>query len=100
MRALGGGSRSPVWKRIEADVLGLSVATMRQPDAGTLGAAMLAGVGIGSWPDVATAAAAVVEAGRIFTPNPDHRDVYDERYATCVAGYESLTPVFPNLPGL
>lgn len=97
VRALGGGSRSAVWKQIEADVLGLPVVTMAQPDAGTLGAAMLAGVGVGWWPDVAAAADAVVAEDRTFAPDPRHRDVYEERYATYVAGYEALTPVFPSL---
>lgn len=97
VRALGGGSRSAVWKQIEADVLGLPVVTMAQPDAGTLGAAMLAGVGVGWWPDLAAAADAVVAEDRTFLPDARHREVYDARYATYVAGYEALVPVFGSL---
>src|SRR4051794_9687776 len=47
LRALGGGSRSAVWKQIEADVTGIPVLTTRLPDGGALGAAILAGVGAG-----------------------------------------------------
>jgi xylulokinase len=99
IRALGGGSRSSLWKQIEADVLGLPVTTMRQADAGALGAAMLAGIGIGWWADIDEATAAAVCESRTFEPDPAHRGLYDARYAAYVETYDALTPVFGRLAG-
>jgi xylulokinase len=94
VRALGGGSRSAVWKQIEADVLGVPVVTMAQPDAGALGAAMLAGIGLGWWPDVAAASDAMVREARVFEPDVRNAGVYEERYATYVDAYDALRPIF------
>ncbi len=94
VRALGGGSRSAVWKQIEADVLGVPVVTMTHPDAGALGAAMLAGVGLGWWPDVASAARTMVRENRVFEPNSANAGVYEDNYGAYVASYEALRPVF------
>jgi L-xylulokinase len=48
-RLAGGGSRSPVWCQMFADALGLSVAVAAAPEAGALGAAACAGVGVGAF---------------------------------------------------
>ena len=97
VRALGGGARSVIWKQIEADVLGLPVVTMRQPDAGTLGAAILAGVGDGWWHNVEEAVAAVVTEDTVYEPNPAHRQLYDDRYGAYLDTYTAMTPIFDRL---
>ncbi|HVO53287.1 MAG TPA: FGGY family carbohydrate kinase [Solirubrobacterales bacterium] len=97
VRALGGGSRSSLWKQIEADVLGLPVVVMEQSDAGALGAAILAGVGIGWWQDPAEGAAAVVREARVFEPDPANRALYQELYAIYRSCYEALVPSFDQL---
>jgi sugar (pentulose or hexulose) kinase len=97
VRALGGGSRSAVWKQIEADVLGIPVVTMREPDAGTLGAAILAGLGVGWWTHVGEAVADMVAEDRVFAPNANVRDLYEQRYHTYRDTYDALVPVFSGL---
>ncbi len=94
VRALGGGSRSELWKQIEADVLGIPVTTMEQSDAGTLGAALIAGVGIGWWASAGEAVEAAVREARTFEPDPANRELYDEAYASYVETYEALEPTF------
>ena len=47
LRAVGGGSRSPVWMQILADVLGVPVASTASADAAAVGAALIAGAGTG-----------------------------------------------------
>ena len=66
IRSLGGGARSRLWKQIEADVTKRPVLTTRQPDAATLGAAILAGVGLGRY---------VERAGGRRRDGPDRRDL-------------------------
>ena len=52
MLVVGGGSRSPLWRRIYADVLNLTVIKSNiDQQAAALGAAALAAVGVGLWPD-------------------------------------------------
>jgi sugar (pentulose or hexulose) kinase len=94
VRALGGGSRSGVWKQIEADVLGVRVTTMQQSDAGTLGAALLAGVAMGWWADVGEAAGSAVRESFTFEPDPANRALYDDAYGSYIETYEALEPVF------
>ena len=47
MRACGGGSRSPVWRKIMADLYKCDVHTLKQEEGPAYGAAILAGVGTG-----------------------------------------------------
>ena len=47
LRAVGGGSRSPVWMQIFADVLGVPVDSTASADAAAVGAALLAGTAAG-----------------------------------------------------
>ena len=53
--ATGGGARSPFWLQITADAIGLPVGAVAAPERGCLGAAILAAVAAGVWPDVGEA---------------------------------------------
>ena len=99
IRALGGGSRSPIWKQIEADVTGVPVVTTQQADAGALGAAILAGVGIGEFGSISEGIDATVVVDRIYEPNPANVTRYDELFKRYVALYESLVPNFAVAAG-
>ena len=100
IRALGGGARSPLWKQIEADVTQRPVLTTRQPDAATLGAAILAGVGLGRYASAQEAAESMVQIDATFEPRPELAGLYDETYAIYQQTYESLCPVFDSLAGV
>lgn len=79
IRSLGGGANSPLWCQIKADVLGKPVVTMKNvQDAACLGAAIIAGVGVGLWPTVAGTAAKIAEIDHVYLPNPENRAAYDE----------------------
>lgn len=97
IRALGGGARSPLWKQIEADVTQRPVLTTRQPDAATLGAAILAGVGLGRYASAQEAAESMVQIDATFEPRPELAGLYDEAYGIYQQTYESLCPVFDSL---
>jgi xylulokinase len=97
IRALGGGARSRLWKQIEADVTKRPVLTTRQPDAATLGAAILAGVGLGRYASAQEAAEEMVQIDETFEPRAANFGLYDEMYAIYKQSYESLCPVFDSL---
>ena len=79
IRSLGGGSLSPFWCQVKADVLGREVVTMRNTqDAACLGAAIIAGYGAGIYDDVAETALKFAKVDRTYTPNPENRAVYDQ----------------------
>jgi sugar (pentulose or hexulose) kinase len=77
---LGGGSRSPLWCQIMADVLGAPVSRARSADATNLGAGVLAAWGAGWFSSVADAARAMTGTTELVLPRPDERRAYDRLY--------------------
>ncbi len=75
----GGASKSALWSQILADVTGLPVRLPAVREASALGAALLAGMGVGVYPTAADAAQ-VVRWENVYQPNPAHREVYDHLY--------------------
>jgi len=87
IRASGGGTASPAWRQILADVLGAEIATVRTTEGAAYGAGMLAAVGAGWFGDVESIAAAWVETTPVASPGPDQA-----RYAGLHAEYRNLYP--------
>jgi xylulokinase len=100
IRAFGGGARSKLWKQIEADVTKRPVLTTRQPDAATLGAAILAGVGLGRYVSAREAAEEMVQIDETFEPRPETYGLYDEIYSVYKQTYEALCPVFDSVAAM
>ena len=87
LRAVGGGVRSPLWRRILASVLDVPLRRLRVEEGAPLGAALLAGVGSGIFSDVDEAVAeAVRPLEDLEEPDPElvkaYRGIY-ERYTRC-----------------
>ncbi len=98
IRVFGGGSRSTLWLQIRADVLNRPILGVEVPEAVALGAALLAGVGAGVYPDAAAAAASVDRLTTAYDPDPDRAARYDRRYRqSYLRLYPSLAPVFASL---
>ncbi len=98
IRASGGGTTSPVWRQILADVLGAEIATVDTAEGAAFGAALLAAVGAGWFPTVEAAAAALVTATAIAAPGPDSA-AYAPVHAAYRALYPALAPTFRALSG-
>ncbi len=78
-RLTGGGARSPLWRQILADVLGVRVELPAVADA-SFGAALLAGVGIGVFADEAAAEAAI-RVVATHEPDPERVAFYERGFA-------------------
>ena len=79
IRAMGGGASSRLWCQIKADMTGKTLITLENSETACLGSAILAGVGIGLFSSVETAAAMIKTKHR-YTPNAvDYTEVY-KRY--------------------
>ena len=87
IRASGGGTASPLWRQILADVLGAELATVSTTEGAAFGAAVLAAVGAGWHATVDGAAAAFVRVSPMASPGPDA-----QRYAEIHAAYRGLYP--------
>lgn len=104
----GGASKSPLWAQIVADVTGKRVKVPEVKEATALGAAVMAGYGIGIYPSISEGAEHVVKWDRTFEPNPDNADVYEELYKTWRTVYkqefalseEGVTKSMWRAPGL
>ncbi|MBE3574463.1 MAG: xylulokinase [Firmicutes bacterium] len=93
----GGGAASPVWRQILADVFNHPVHPLQAADASALGAALVAGVGAGIFPNVQAAAERAVHVGPPVMPQPESVSVYKTLYDVYLQAYEALKPVFAAL---
>src|SRR5204862_6276331 len=80
---LGGGGTSPLWLQIRADALGLPHRAASRTDTCPVGAAMLALVALGHYPDVRAASAQAPAAGPAVVPAASLDEPY-ERYRRLV----------------
>lgn len=94
IRAGGGGGRSPLWRQMQADIFGANVVTAQSPEAGALGVALLAGVGVGAYASVPEACDAVIKVSDPQTPNAADRAAYMQYYPTYKALYAAVKPSY------
>ena len=88
---VGGGARSPVWRRILAAQLDLALEIRAAQEGPALGAAILAAVGAGLQPDLATAVArSVPSRGRIETPDAELAVLYRRLHGRWARLYPAL----------
>ena len=88
-RAVGGGSNSAAWIQICADILGKPFARPEITEAGTLGAAILAGCGTGDYAHPRDGVDAMVRLKDRFEPDSALHRRYEERFAA----YKELYPL-------
>ena len=95
-RVSGGGARGPLWRSIIASALNITLDLPTATEGAAYGAALLAGVGAGVWPDVDAAAATI---GVIPGAEPVAADTarYDALYERYHALYGTLAPTFHDL---
>jgi xylulokinase len=96
IRASGGGTASPLWRQILADVLGAEIATVNTSEGAAYGAAVLAAVGSGWFPSVEAASEALVTATPVAAPGPDAA-AYAGAHALYRELYPALAPTFRRM---
>ena len=90
LRAMGGSANSLLWTQIKSDITGKPIVVPASDTATTLGAALLAGVGVGLYKDYDEAVSITVKETRRHEPNPENKEVYDKTYETYLELYKSL----------
>ncbi len=94
LRAVGGGARSELWLQIKADIMGRKIETLDIGEAGTLGAAILAGVASGVYPSINKAVDKLVKTKKVYYPNEKTRGIYDENYANYKRLYQASKAIY------
>ena len=90
LRAMGGSANSLLWTQIKSDSTGQPIVVPSSDTATTLGAAILAGVGVGMYGSFEEAVGLTVKEKRRHEPNPQHREVYERNYQIYLELYEQL----------
>jgi xylulokinase len=91
-RIIGGGAKSPLWRRIVSDVMGMPVMVPRAGDA-SFGSALIAAVGIGLFPDARTAAENCVKFEDSILPVQENHEKYREYFDLYKKIHDQLAPV-------
>ena len=90
----GGGAKSPLWKKMIANILNLKVDVIESEEGPALGGAMLAAVACGEYKNVEEAAAKIVKIIDTVEPEKELVKKYDERYQQFRQIYPACKPLF------
>ena len=90
----GGGAKSPLWKKMIANIMNMKVDVIESEEGPALGAAMLAAVGCGAYPDVETIAEKMVKVVDTVEPDPKLVAKYEEKYQQFKRLYPTIKDLF------
>lgn len=93
----GGGAKSPLWRKIMANVLNINVNIIESEEGPGLGGAMLAAVACGEYASVQEAADKIVKVVGTEKPDPALAARYDDRYAKFKELYPTVKSLYDTL---
>ncbi len=99
IRATGGGSRSRLWLQLQANIYDLPVSQMAVEEGAAYGAALLAGVAAGIFPDI-HAACELARVTETIEPDGRTRELYAELFGIYSALYPSVRGAMHDLTAL
>ncbi len=97
LRIGGAAATSGVWNQIIADILGKKVVSLTQSHTEVLGAAVLAGVSQGVYPDLPSAMEKIVVPGKEFKPNAEAHAAYNRLFPMYKKLYTEVQHHFEEL---
>lgn len=95
--AVGGGTRNAFWMQNKADITGLPIDVPDVEESTPLGAAILAGIGIGLYQDEHEAFDRVYRTGKTYNPDPQLSSLYSDMFNIYQQIYPSLKPIHHQL---
>ena len=90
----GGGAKSPLWRKMIANILNIKVSVPVTEEGPALGAAMLAAVGTGAYKNVEEAASHIVKIKETIEPDKEIAARYEKKYQQFKKIYPALKSVF------
>jgi xylulokinase len=97
VRVSGGGAKSALWRQILADVLGAELVVVNTTEGAAYGAAILAGVGFGEWPDAEAAGSNLIKIVERVSPEEKRVVLYGLVHDKYKELYPALKPSFNRL---
>lgn len=91
IRSMGGGAKSKVWCEIKSSVTSKTIVTLNENETACLGSAMFAGVGIGVFDSVESAADKIVSTNKVYKADENE---YKEIYADYKQKEKKLMEIF------
>ncbi len=82
IRITGGGARSPWWTQLKADMTNMPIEVVACPEPGTLGAALLAGLAVGTYADLEGISRKFSGTQSVYLPHPERGALHQERFET------------------
>lgn len=95
--AVGGATRNNFWMQNKADIAGRTIEVPAVEEASPLGAAMLAGIGVGLFCDVEDACRRVYKPGVTFQPDAARARDYQRRFKIYQQLYPTIAPISHQL---
>lgn len=93
MRSVGGASTNALWMQIKADITNENICAVDSPESTAIGCAIVAGVGCGVYDSFESATEKLPKIGKIYTPIPENRAIYQEGYQRYLSLVEKLSPM-------
>ncbi|MBC5648541.1 xylulokinase [Christensenella tenuis] len=97
VRHIGGAANGDTWNQIKADIFNLPVLTVANSETTALGAAIMAGVGVGIWSSAEEAVQETVHTGREYLPDPLNRQLYDDLYGVYKKLHDQLDAAYVEI---
>lgn len=93
----GGGAKSPLWKKMIANILNIKVEVLETEEGPSLGGAMLAAVACGEYKNVEEAAAKIVKVVGTVEPEKELAEKYEARYQQFKNIYPACRELFDKI---
>ena len=97
IRAIGGGAKSRIWQQILADILGEEINLLNVEEGPAFGAALIAGVGVGTYSSFAEAVNRIIKVKKTIIPRIQNTEKYNQYYQLYKKLYYSLKENFKEL---
>lgn len=100
IKLIGGGAKSLIWSHIFADVFGTPIELIERPEhAGTLGTAVVGGVGLGLYKDYSILKK-FQPVVRVIEPDPEVRSIYRELSSILECSIDIMSDIHHRLSSL
>lgn len=97
LRVTGGGSKSPAWLQLKADITNKEVVTLNVTESGCLAGAMLGGVATGEFSSVEEAAGRLVRERDHYQPRPEKHEAYHKLYELYARVWPAIAEIMHEL---
>lgn len=95
--AVGGGSISPVFRSIKADVLGINYTALDIQETATLGSAAIAAYAAGLTSDLAACVRSMTRETTVTRSNPENKKIYEKYAAVYKETFDPLSGIMKKL---